>query len=185
MSTLGEYIEGKKYRELLELYRRIQRGEVEVFDPSPPRDYLEYLARLDYSLWLWSVVALVALTIASIALSGIIGVFTALRYILGTVFVLFLPGYSTIEALYPGRGDLGNLERLALSIGLSLALVPLIGLVLNYTPWGIRLDPVTASLTLYTLTLSFTASYRKYTLVVREAYGRSINAGIRGRVSKQ
>jgi uncharacterized membrane protein len=37
-----------------------------------------------------------------------------------------------IEALYPRKEDLESLERLTLSIGLSLAVVPLIGLFLNY-----------------------------------------------------
>jgi uncharacterized membrane protein len=40
-------------------------------------------------------------------------------------------------------------ERVALSLGLSLAVVPLIGLVLNYTPWGIRLTPILVSLALF------------------------------------
>jgi len=29
-----------------------------------------------------------------------------------------------------------GIERVALSFGLSIAIVPLIGLVLNFTPWG-------------------------------------------------
>ncbi|MEM1745096.1 MAG: DUF1616 domain-containing protein, partial [Candidatus Nezhaarchaeales archaeon] len=65
------------------------------------------------------------------------------------------------------------LERLALSIGLSLALVPLVGLILNYTPWGIRLDPIMVSLSLLTLGLLFIASVRKYGLLsLREALKR-------------
>ncbi|MEM2628158.1 MAG: DUF1616 domain-containing protein, partial [Ignisphaera sp.] len=78
------------------------------------------------------------------------------------IAVLFLPGYVTVEALYPREEDLTPLERLALSIGLSLAIVPLIGLVLNYTPWGIRLTPISMALTLYTTVIAMIASYRKY-----------------------
>ncbi|MEM4748730.1 MAG: DUF1616 domain-containing protein, partial [Thermosphaera sp.] len=44
----------------------------------------------------------------------------------------------------------------------SLALVPLIGLVLNYTPWGIRLVPVTISIAISTLTFSMIGLYRSY-----------------------
>lgn len=41
--------------------------------------------------------------------------------------LLFMPGYALVESLYPRGGDeLSPLERLALSIGLSLAVVPLI-----------------------------------------------------------
>jgi uncharacterized membrane protein len=91
-------------------------------------------------------------------------VLTTLRYFLGTLYVLYLPGYVLVEALYPDERDLKPLERLALSIGLSLAVVPLIGLILNYTPWGIRLDPVVASLAIYTLVVSIVALVRKYSV---------------------
>ncbi len=70
--------------------------------------------------------------------------FTAgpLRIILGAVFLLFLPGYTLMAALFPQRYSLQGVERVALSFALSIAVVPLIGLILNYTPWGIRLEPI-------------------------------------------
>lgn len=67
-----------------------------------------------------------------------------------------------MEALFLDRKDLEGIERLALSIGLSLALAPLIGLVLNYTPWGIRLDPIVTSLCVFTLLIGAIGVYRKY-----------------------
>ncbi|MCS7099409.1 MAG: DUF1616 domain-containing protein, partial [Sulfolobales archaeon] len=84
------------------------------------------------------------------------------RYVLGSILVLFAVGYATVEVLYPGERSLSNLERLALSIGLSLAIVPLVGLVLNYSPWGIRLEPALTSLAVYTTLTAFGAAYRKY-----------------------
>lgn len=89
------------------------------------------------------------------------GVAIYLRYIFGSALVLFVPGYSLIQALYP-KGELDELERLALSIGLSLALVPLVGLVLNYTPFGIRLLPIAFSLAGLTLSLLIVALQRKH-----------------------
>jgi uncharacterized membrane protein len=64
--------------------------------------------------------------------------------------VLFIPGYVLIVALFPKQGDLELIERIALSFGLSIAIVPLIGLVLNYTLWGIRLVPIVTSIVLFT-----------------------------------
>ncbi|MCK5774510.1 MAG: DUF1616 domain-containing protein [Thermoplasmata archaeon] len=100
----------------------------------------------------------------------------ALRVILGLPFILFFPGYALISALYPEkpisieaddglsrpRDDetddseeevrekkgLDGLERVALALGLSIAITPLLGLILNYTyDWdpdhlGIRLVPI-------------------------------------------
>lgn len=87
-----------------------------------------------------------------------------LRILFGVAMVLFIPGYALIAALFPARGDLDGIERVALSFGLSIAVVPLIGLALNYTPWGIRLDPILASLTLFTLAMTGVAWYRRLLL---------------------
>lgn len=62
-----------------------------------------------------------------------------IRIIFGLPFVVFLPGYSLIIALFPKKYQMGNIERVALSFGLSIAVVPFIGLILNYTPLGITL----------------------------------------------
>jgi uncharacterized membrane protein len=73
------------------------------------------------------------------------------RVALGLIFLLFSPGYSLIAALFPARHSISNIERVALSFGLSIATVPLIGLILNYTPLGIRLWPVTLSVLAFIL----------------------------------
>jgi len=88
---------------------------------------------------------------------------------LGLVFVLFLPGYVLVAALYPRKDDLDLVERLALSLGLSIAVVPLIGLGLNYSPWGIRLNPILAFLTLFIVLAASVAMYRRLMLPVGEA----------------
>ncbi|MEM4489494.1 MAG: DUF1616 domain-containing protein, partial [Desulfurococcaceae archaeon] len=90
---------------------------------------------------------------------------TPARYVLGSIYILFLPGYSLVEALYPREGDLTPLERVALSIGLSLAVTPLIGLILNYTPWGIRLPAIVTSTTILIITMLTTSLHRKYNIL--------------------
>lgn len=167
LRTLEEYVNelsktNKKFYILKKLYNDSASKKIMLLDPTPPRDFIEYLGRADYSLWLWTVAALIATTILAIVLTPLVPGAIYIRYIVGSLAVLFLPGYVTVEALYPREEDLTPLERLALSIGLSLAIVPLIGLVLNYTPWGIRLTPVTIALIVYTTVIAVIASYRKY-----------------------
>lgn len=166
--SLEEYVKSKfggtSFRELKMLYDEVRNRRLILADPNPPKDFLGYVIRLDYSLWFWVVVIASLATLTTIALSEYVSLLNYLRYVLGTVYVLFVPGYVTIEALYPKGDELSNLERLALSIGLSLAIVPLLGLVLNYTPWGIRLVPIVALLTTYIIVISITALYRKYLL---------------------
>jgi len=78
---------------------------------------------------------------------------SVLRAALGLPFLLFFPGYTVIAAIFPKKDDLAGIERVALSLGLSIAVVPLLGLALNYTPWGIRLYPVLITVTLFILAM--------------------------------
>ena len=86
---------------------------------------------------------------------------TVIRTILGLLLILFIPGYSLIAALFPKKDDLDGIERAALSFGLSIAVTPLIGLALNYTPWGIRLTPILISLSAFTLIMLLVAFIRR------------------------
>jgi uncharacterized membrane protein len=56
------------------------------------------------------------------------------RVIFAIPTILFIPGYVLISTLFPTNKVLDGLERVALSFGLSIAIVPIIGLALNYTP---------------------------------------------------
>ena len=83
---------------------------------------------------------------------------TPVRIILGLLLVLFLPGYSLIAALFPGKD---GIERIALSFKLSIPVVPRSGLALNYMPFGIRLVPVLLGLSLFTILLALVACVRR------------------------
>ncbi|NKQ39577.1 MAG: DUF1616 domain-containing protein [Methanosarcinales archaeon] len=86
---------------------------------------------------------------------------TFIRIILGIPMVIFIPGYVLIIALFPKKTDLCSIERLGLSIGLSTTIVPLIGLILNFTPWRIRFWPIVTSLILFTFLLMLVALKRR------------------------
>jgi uncharacterized membrane protein len=103
---------------------------------------------------------LIAIVILTILLFPVV-LFTEgpLRIILGFPFVIFSPGYTLISALFAKREDLQGLERLALSFGVSIAVVPLLGLALNYTPWGIRLLPVLITISAFIISTSIIALF--------------------------
>jgi uncharacterized membrane protein len=63
--------------------------------------------------------------------------------------------------IFPRKGDLDGIERVALSFGLSIAIVPLLGLALNYTPFGIRLLPILIVLSVFTISLAISAYVRR------------------------
>src|SRR3989304_879938 len=93
------------------------------------------------------------------------------RLVLALPFVLFFPGYDLTAALFPRRGQIDLVERVALSLGLSVAVVPLIGLALNYSPWGIRLHPLLAFVMLFIALAVAVAAYRRRLLPEGEAFG--------------
>ncbi len=95
---------------------------------------------------------------------------TPLRILVTLPMVLFIPGYSLIAALFPGNKDIDIIERVALSFGLSIAVVPLIGLGLNYSPFGIRLDPIVASLVIFSVGMVLIAQYMRANLSKDDRY---------------
>jgi len=97
--------------------------------------------------------------------------FNILRIILGLPFLLFFPGYTLVAALFTKKEGMGNIERVALSFGMSVAVVPLIGLILNYTRWGIRLEPVLYSVASFILITSIIAWLRRSRLPEPERFG--------------
>lgn len=84
-----------------------------------------------------------------------------IRTVLGLLLILFIPGYSLIAALFPRIDDLDGYERFALSVGLSIAVAPLIGFGLNYTPWGVKLIPLLLSLSAFTLIMTLVGFIRR------------------------
>jgi len=97
-----------------------------------------------------------------------------LRILLGAPLLLVIPGYVLVGTLFPAAppspemtatrapaGSLGTLERFALSLGLSLAVVPLLGLLLNVTPLGIRTTPVLLTVATFNVLFGLLAWMRR------------------------
>jgi uncharacterized membrane protein len=95
---------------------------------------------------------------------------TPVRIVLALPVILFIPGYCIILALFPKEGDIDLTERIVLSVCVSIAVVPLIGLGLNFTPWGIRLDPIVTALTVFTLLITCVAHYQRAMLPLEEQF---------------
>ena len=84
-----------------------------------------------------------------------------LRYAFSLIFIMFVPGYSFIRTLYL-TDEITNFERITYSLGTSLIIAPLMGLLLNYIVGEIGLNIIIISITIVTLLLSAIALYREY-----------------------
>ena len=102
-------------------------------------------------VWYWITVFLALATAVSVlAVPDNAYPVVYVRSILGLVLTLFLPGFAFIKMLFPSKlplstssKDIDIIVRIALSFGLSLALVPMVGLVFYYTSYGLGIVPIT------------------------------------------
>jgi len=126
---------------------------------------------------------LVAVALANAALLLVVALMppSLARTALTAPFVLFLPGYTLSVALFPRRGDADLVERIALSLGLSFTVVPMLGLALHYLPWGIHLVPILVSLTLLIAAAAGIGMYRRTLAPPGEEFG----AGLRSELSRR
>jgi hypothetical protein len=139
---------------------------------SPPPATLRRYLQTSHALWYWLTVGLaVAAAATGFLTPDDVFPWVYARHALGTILALWVPGYSFIKALFPSgpstasETGLRTTERLVLGLGMSLALVPLTGLVLNYTPWGIHTASILISLltaALLSATIAVVREYRAY-----------------------
>jgi uncharacterized membrane protein len=95
---------------------------------------------------------------------------TPVRIILDLPLVLFLLRYALIATLFPRKDDLDGIERVALSFGLNIAITPLLGLALNFTPFWIRLVPIVHVLSIFTISLAIGAWIRRSRILEEDRF---------------
>lgn len=91
-----------------------------------------------------------------------------IRTIFEYSFILFLSGYSLIAVLFPKINDLDNIERIALSFGLSIIIAPLIYL-------GLKSIPILISLSIFTISMLFIAFLRRKRVSENERFSVDFN----------
>ena len=139
--------------------------------PLQSRSLATYL-KTGEAIWYWVTIAAGAITAALVfTISENVYPWVYVRNVFGVIFVLFLPGYAFIKALFPvnlpaktSTGNLETIERIALSVGMSIAIVSIVGLLLYYSPWGLDLTAIVLSLFAFTLVFATVAVARKYNI---------------------
>ncbi|WP_435159760.1 DUF1616 domain-containing protein [Haladaptatus sp. DFWS20] len=100
--------------------------------------------------------------------------------------VVFLPGYVFISALFPEGGQngarafgddedgaayaVGGPERVGLAVTVSVAVVPMVAAVANFTPWGIRLRPILVGILAFTAFFTLIALARRWRVSPERRY---------------
>ena len=123
------------------------------------------------------VCALIAITI--LLPSNVLHIIV-LRIIIGIPFLIFFPGYVLTSALFPKKESKDTVERIALSFCLSIPVVAFIALILNYTPWGIRLEPILYSTASFIFATSIIAWLRRKKLPKEERFSVELRPTVLG-----
>jgi uncharacterized membrane protein len=145
------------------------------------------------------VVLTVTLNTMFVVLQGVEG---PSRVFLGVLFVFFAPGYAFVAVLFPSiarddadadnptqrfapdrltktDGSVTTTERLVLSLGLSLFIVPLVGLLTNFVPTGVTQYNVIMGVGALTIGLLVVATVRRFRLPPGRRYGIHVGGTLR------
>jgi uncharacterized membrane protein len=161
-------------KEIIESVLKLQaEGVIKLEDQASQAKSLSAYLKTRKAAWYWTTIAVEAMTAAVIfTISENNYPWTYARNILGIPFVLFFPGFAFIEALFPVNNsakttaeNLFTVERIALSIAMSMALVAIVGLLLNFSPWGLDLTAMILSLLVFTSIFATIAVFRKHQLL--------------------
>jgi uncharacterized membrane protein len=79
--------------------------------------------------------ALIVLSVAHVTLIGLqaSGFLIVPRLVVSVILLFFMPGHFLQAALFPRHNAIDSLERLGMSIGLSIATIPPLALILDYS----------------------------------------------------
>ncbi len=114
------------------------------------------------------------------------------RVAIGFPLLFLAPGYATVSALFPRSSpleagetavvqqtrDVSDVERAALSFGMSVALIPLLGLAIAATPWGFTQRTVVGAVGCFVLVGVALASVRRLRVPPSDRYQIDVSGRI-------
>ncbi|MFC7096429.1 DUF1616 domain-containing protein [Halobaculum marinum] len=111
-----------------------------------------------------------------------LGEWRPLALVVGLPFVLLVPGYALVSAVFPRADETkpaeggGWLSRLVLSVAGSVMAVTVVGVALEFTVWGFQREAVVGLLAALTLAAAVVAWYRRRQVSPDARAGASVSA---------
>ena len=109
----------------------------------------------------WTIVASILLLDIIISQQGITPPFP-IRYVLGVLAILLLPGYSIQMGLFPNSADLLFWKRIILAVGLSIAVAGFYAILLDATTQGIVLTNIIVLFSAHCLFFAWIGLLRRF-----------------------
>lgn len=157
--------------EIMEIVLQLKRdGKVEYLNEMTLEEKQSFSSFLNTraARWYWITLLLIALTVVAVFTINEQSTFAFIRSSLGFVFVVIIPGYSLIRAILPkrfsksGKTQIDQLTGFLLGIVLSIGIVSMVGLVLDYSDWGVNLNSLVFSLSILTGAFATIAIAQEY-----------------------
>ena len=113
----------------------------------------------------YQIVMLISFSSVFSVIFQITGTLNFLRNLIGVVYVLFIPGYSVTRILYMSE-EISSTKNILFSMAISVSIAAFVGILLNYSSYGITPVPVALAVFIIVLLLSNTAIYMEYKNVI-------------------
>jgi uncharacterized membrane protein len=148
-----------------EIRRAVKKLEndkkIMLVEPGTNGYFLDYIMRGYNGLSLWLTTAATCLMMTIVFLLPNIGLWYYMRMVAGVIFVLYIPGNALLQLLFAHR-NIEQTEQVVLSIGLSIALISIIGLMLKYLVLGLTVESAVISIGVLSIILSAVANYSHF-----------------------
>ncbi len=142
-------------------------GHLSLHAPQEASTFTQFLKDYRRVWWVYAILLVVCGNTILVAYNATDQVLSALRFIFGLGLLGFVPGYSTVRALFP-NGQLSVLEQIIQSIFLSVLISITLGTILGAE---LLFNPAANLFLLisYTLASTLTGAYRSFAFHRRNA----------------
>lgn len=156
------YSESLSIEEIQNAVRKLEsEKKITLLGPGIKGHFFHYITRSYNGLSLLLTTAATCLIISLVFLLPNIEPWSYMRMITGAVFVMFIPGNALVQLLFAHR-NMEQTEQMVLSVGLSIAVICIIGLMLKYILSALTVESAVISIGILSITISAVANYSRF-----------------------
>jgi hypothetical protein len=162
MELQHTYSESLSVEEIQNAVKKLEsEKKITLLGPGIKGHFFDYITRSYNGLSLWLTTAATCLIMALVFLLPNIEPWSYVRMISGAVFVMFIPGNALVQLLFAHR-NMEQIEQMVLSVGLSIAVICIIGLMLKYILSALTVESAVISIGMLSITTSAVANYSHF-----------------------
>ena len=167
LASLKKYLikENIKFsdEELLSLIKQLQSDGTIKLSTNNVTSFERYLIDIWNTWWFYLVIIVVVSELSLVISNAQTGAALFLRNVFGLGVLGIIPGFLTVLIVFPG-GQINTLEKIALSIFLSVLISITVGVILGLGPFFEPSNNIIV-LTIYILLADLGAGYRSYDFI--------------------